>query len=364
MPAPTEVNEISCPEEQKLPGAAVGTVVPPADERERRAGGAASEADSVMPSCAAQPGLAKPEPAAGQELAVHPVPLSSPVGAVEAVRRAIDDATAGLQGGNGASVSLVLRPDANIQLALHVKLQQGHIEALAVLEHGDFAALGAGWTQLQTRLAEQGVRLAPLVPGSDRSMSSLGGESHGPRQDRQPEHWRPATEDLNKVAATRTGASKLRRPEQVFLRSTRMVGLTCAVNLKLKSNPMAVALDTSSTPMIASAGLNSSAQSAQLPEQTLSQSDFLQLLVTQLSSQDPMNPVSDAQFIGQMAQFSTLEETQTMQESVAGLQASNLLGQTIQVQNTSGKTDTGAVRLGSLRLGFSGGHCQWPALHP
>jgi flagellar basal-body rod modification protein FlgD len=106
---------------------------------------------------------------------------------------------------------------------------------------------------------------------------------------------------------------------------------------------MAVALDTSSTPMIASAGLNSSAQSAQLPEQTLSQSDFLQLLVTQLSSQDPMNPVSDAQFIGQMAQFSTLEETQTMQESVAGLQASNLLGQTIQVQNTGGQTDTGAV---------------------
>ena len=208
MPAPTEVNEISCPEEQKLPGAAVGTVVPPGDERERRAGGAASEADSVMPSGAAQPGLAKPEPPAGQELAVHPVPLSPPVGAVEAVRRAIDDATAGLQGGNGASVSLVLRPDANIQLALHVKLQQGHIEALAVLEHGDFAALGAGWTQLQTRLAEQGVRLAPLVPGSDRSMSSLGGESHGPRQDRQPEHSRPATEDLNKVAATRTGASK------------------------------------------------------------------------------------------------------------------------------------------------------------
>jgi flagellar basal-body rod modification protein FlgD len=91
--------------------------------------------------------------------------------------------------------------------------------------------------------------------------------------------------------------------------------------------------------------LDSSTQSepVQLPEQTLSQSDFLQLLVTQLSSQDPMNPVSDAQFIGQMAQFSALEETQTMQESVAGLQASNLLGQTIQVQNAQGQTDTGAV---------------------
>jgi flagellar basal-body rod modification protein FlgD len=108
---------------------------------------------------------------------------------------------------------------------------------------------------------------------------------------------------------------------------------------------MAVALDTSTTPISSASPLALSTQSepVALPEQTLSQSDFLQLLVTQLSSQDPMNPVSDAEFIGQMAQFSTLEETQTMQESVAGLQASNLLGQTIQVQNTEGQTDTGAV---------------------
>ncbi|MGO8674469.1 MAG: flagellar hook capping FlgD N-terminal domain-containing protein [Limisphaerales bacterium] len=109
---------------------------------------------------------------------------------------------------------------------------------------------------------------------------------------------------------------------------------------------MPVALDTSSNTINSSSGLNSSTESdssAQLPEQTLNQSDFLQLLVTQLSSQDPMNPVSDAEFIGQMAQFSTLQETQNMQESVAGLQASNLLGQTIQVQNSQGQTDTGAV---------------------
>ncbi|MGA2656936.1 MAG: flagellar hook capping FlgD N-terminal domain-containing protein [Verrucomicrobiota bacterium] len=107
---------------------------------------------------------------------------------------------------------------------------------------------------------------------------------------------------------------------------------------------MAVALETSLTPRTSPSPLDSSQSApAQLPEQTLSQSDFLQLLVTQLSSQDPMNPVSDAQFIGQMAQFSTLEATQTMQETVAGLQASSLLGQTIQVQNAQGQSDTGAV---------------------
>jgi flagellar basal-body rod modification protein FlgD len=100
-----------------------------------------------------------------------------------------------------------------------------------------------------------------------------------------------------------------------------------------------------STPITPSSGLSSSSQSEpiQLPEQTLDQSDFLQLLVTQLSSQDPMNPVSDAEFIGQMAQFSTLQETTTMQQSVSSLQASNLLGQTIQVQNSQGQTVTGPV---------------------
>jgi hypothetical protein len=91
---------------------------------------------------------------------------------------------------------------------LHVKLQQGHLEALAVLEHGDFGTLGAGWTQLQNRLAEQGVRLAPLVPSSDHSMSFLGGESHRPGQNRQPEHPTPPMKDLNKLVATRTGTPK------------------------------------------------------------------------------------------------------------------------------------------------------------
>jgi hypothetical protein len=90
---------------------------------------------------------------------------------------------------------------------LHVKLQQGHLEALAVLEHGDFAALGAEWTGLQNRLAEQGVRLAPLAPGPEHSMSFLGGESHGARQEREPENSTPAIEDLDKLAATRTVTS-------------------------------------------------------------------------------------------------------------------------------------------------------------
>lgn len=39
---------------------------------------------------------------------------------------------------------------------------------------------------------------------------------------------------------------------------------------------------------------------------------FLKLLVAQLSNQDPLNPMDDREFIGQMAQFSTLEQIQNL----------------------------------------------------
>ena len=102
---------------------------------------------------------------------------------------------------------------------------------------------------------------------------------------------------------------------------------------------------------------NSQAQSA-LPGQALNQVDFLKLLVAQLSAQDPMNPVSNTDFAAQMAQFSTLQATQTMQKNLAGLEASqavlqanSLLGRTVQVQSASGVTASGVVSAVTIQAG-------------
>jgi hypothetical protein len=113
--------------------------------------------------------------------AVERTPQPAPI---EAAHRAIENTTVNLRRMEAGSVSMVLKPDPTLQLALHVKWQQGRLEALAVLERGDLKALGANWSQLQQRLAEQGIRLAPLVTGTEYAASFSNGHSSFPKQQR------------------------------------------------------------------------------------------------------------------------------------------------------------------------------------
>ena len=86
------------------------------------------------------------------------------------------------------------------------------------------------------------------------------------------------------------------------------------------------------------------------PAKTPGKDDFLQLLVTQLRHQDPLNPMQDRDFITQLAQFNALEEMQKLNAGFTSFQASQdvqiaagLLGKTVDYQGSDGSTQTGQV---------------------
>jgi flagellar basal-body rod modification protein FlgD len=55
------------------------------------------------------------------------------------------------------------------------------------------------------------------------------------------------------------------------------------------------------------------------PAGSMDQSDFLRLMTTQLSTQDPFNPVDNTQMVAQMAQFSQLAGISDMNKSLASI---------------------------------------------
>ena len=52
-------------------------------------------------------------------------------------------------------------------------------------------------------------------------------------------------------------------------------------------------------------------------KQMLDVNDFLKLLTVQMTSQDPMKPIEDTQFIAQMASFTSLEQMKGLAKNFA-----------------------------------------------
>lgn len=70
----------------------------------------------------------------------------------------------------------------------------------------------------------------------------------------------------------------------------------------------------------------------------LGKDEFLKILITQLSHQDPIQPMEDREFIAQMAQFSSLEQMTNLNQGLAKVatllargQAVSLLGQMVEI---------------------------------
>lgn len=87
-------------------------------------------------------------------------------------------------------------------------------------------------------------------------------------------------------------------------------------------------------------------QETEAKENELGQTAFLELMITQLSNQDPLSPQDNGEFIAQLAQFSSVEGLQRLNEnfddfannftSNRALQASSLVGSAVSVPGDSG----------------------------
>lgn len=86
----------------------------------------------------------------------------------------------------------------------------------------------------------------------------------------------------------------------------------------------------------------------------LGKDQFLQLLITQLKHQDPINPVEDKEFIAQLAQFSSLEQMQSLnsnmemmmlsQQKLTSLgQATQMIGKEVELFTAEGESLFGTV---------------------
>ena len=109
------------------------------------------------------------------------------------------------------------------------------------------------------------------------------------------------------------------------------------------------------------------------PQQNLGKDDFLKILITQLSYQDPASPMEDKELIAQMAQFSSMEQMTRMAADFAklttmitGSEASSALGRSVELadgERTVQGTVKAVTRGESPQVLVNGVYYNWNQVH-
>ncbi|MFC0240431.1 flagellar hook assembly protein FlgD [Rhodopseudomonas telluris] len=115
---------------------------------------------------------------------------------------------------------------------------------------------------------------------------------------------------------------------------------------------------TSVAATTASAATTTSTTSSSSSATSISSSDFLSLLVSELQNQDPLNATSTTDFINQVTSYANFTEQQQINSSMSSLASSfsslvtlnsvNYIGHTVEA-----KTDTATLSGGSATFGYT-----------
>jgi flagellar basal-body rod modification protein FlgD len=91
----------------------------------------------------------------------------------------------------------------------------------------------------------------------------------------------------------------------------------------------------------------------------LGQAAFLELMITQMKNQNPLNPQDNSEFVAQLAQFSSVEGLERLNKSFNSfvsnnaLQASSLVGRSVSVESETSYLQSGGIVSGSVDLTYS-----------
>ncbi|MFT3736016.1 MAG: flagellar hook capping FlgD N-terminal domain-containing protein [Rhodocyclaceae bacterium] len=93
-----------------------------------------------------------------------------------------------------------------------------------------------------------------------------------------------------------------------------------------------------------------SASTTTSTQSVVGQEDLIKIMLAELRYQDPLKPLDNKEFIAQLAQFTTLEQTKQLNDRIdtllsvqASTQSIGLLGKTVEVTTESGDTQVGEV---------------------
>lgn len=83
-----------------------------------------------------------------------------------------------------------------------------------------------------------------------------------------------------------------------------------------------------------------------IPNRTLGQGDFMNLLITQLANQNPLKPTDGNEMLAQMTQISSIQSMSAMQTAMTKMQtqqqlntAQNMIGKRVQVYDVNTSKD-------------------------